>query len=46
MLQLRENRETLIRRASEQAASVRTAENGQFFITNESVMDGNSSAPF
>ena len=40
--QLTENRETLIRKASEQAAFARTVENGQFYITDESVMDGNS----
>ena len=45
MLQPTENRETLIHRASERAAFARTVENGQFYITNESVMDGNSSIP-
>ena len=45
LLQLTENLETLIRRASEQTAFARTAEHGQVHITNESVMDGNSSTP-
>ena len=40
-----ENRETLIRRASEQASLVRIVENEQFYITKESVMDGSTSAP-
>ena len=43
MLQLTENQETLIRKASEQAAYARNVENGQFYITKESVMDGHSS---
>ena len=42
---LTENHETLIRRASEQAADARSVESGQLDITNDSVMDGNSSAP-
>ena len=46
LLQLAANHETLIRRASEQAACARTVESGQFHITNESVMDGNSSTLF
>ena len=41
LLQLTKNRETLIHRASEQAAFARTGENEHFYITNESVMDGN-----
>ena len=45
MLQLTENHETLIRRASEQAEFARTMEIGQFHITNESVTDGNGSCP-
>ena len=45
LLQLTENLETLIRRASEQTAFARTVEHGQVYITNESVMDGNSSTP-
>ena len=43
LLQLTENHETLIRRASEQAAFARKVENRQFYIISESVMDGNSS---
>ena len=43
LLQLTENRETPIRETSEQAAFARTVEIGQFYIANESVMDGNSS---
>ena len=43
--QLTENRETLSRRPSEHEAFARTVENAQFSITNESVMEGNSSAP-
>ena len=46
MLQLTENRETLIQKASEQAAVVRTIENEQFYSTNESVKYGNSSILF
>ena len=42
LLQLTENRETLIRRASEQAAIARTVANWQLYITNESGMEGNS----
>ena len=38
LLQLKENLETLIRRASEQAELARKVEVGQLFITNESVM--------
>ena len=44
-LQLAENRETLIRRASEQAAFARTVENEHFYITEESVMDANNDIP-
>ena len=44
-LQLAENRETLIRRASEQAAFARTVENEHFYITKESVMDANNDIP-
>ena len=40
MLKLTANRETLIRRASEQAEFARTVHIGQLYITNESVMDG------
>ena len=43
MLQLTENRETVIRKAFEQASFARAVENRQFYNTNESVMDGNSS---
>ena len=43
MQQLTANRETLIRRASEQASFARTLENGQFYITNQAVLEGNSS---
>ena len=43
MLHLTENRETLIRRASEQASCTRTVEIGQFYVTNESVRKGNRS---
>ena len=39
----RKTKSTLIDRAPEQAACVRTLENGQFFFTEESGMDGNSS---
>ena len=46
VLRLTENRETLMHRASEQAAFARTLEKGEFYITNKSVMDGNSSTPF
>ena len=45
LLLVTENRETLIHRASELAAFSRKVENGQLFVTNESVTDGNSSAP-
>ena len=45
MQRLTENRETLIRRASEQAAFARTVENGQFLHNNESVLEGSSSTP-
>ena len=38
-----ENRETLIRRGSEQAAFARMVEKGQLCITSESVKDGNGS---
>ena len=44
LLQLTENRETQIHRASELADYARTVESGQIFFTNGSVMDGNSSA--
>ena len=44
LLQLTENRETLIQEASEQAAVARTLKNEQFYSTSESVMNGNSSA--
>ena len=43
MLHLTENREMLIRRASEQEAFARTVEHRQLYITNESAMIGNSS---
>ena len=43
MLQLTENRETLIRETSEHAAFARTVEIGQFYIANETVVDANSS---
>ena len=43
MLKLTANRETLIHRASEQGAFARTVEIGQFKITKESAVDGNSS---
>ena len=46
LLQLTENRETLIQEASEQAAVARTLKNEQFYSTSESVMNGNSSALF
>ena len=45
MLQLTEKHETLIRRTSKQAEFARTMEIGQFYITNESVTDGNGSSP-
>ena len=45
MLQLTENHETLIRRTSEQAEFARTMEIGLFYITNETVADGNGSSP-
>ena len=45
LLKLTANRETLTHRASEQAAFAKTVEIRQFFITVESVTDGNSSAP-
>ena len=44
-VQLTEKHETMIRKASDQAAFARTVENVQFHITNESAMDGNSSTP-
>ena len=40
LLQITENPEMLIRTPSEQAAFARTVQNGPFYITNESVMDG------
>ena len=43
MLKLTANRETLVRRTSEQAVFAGTVDIGQFFITNDSVVDGNSS---
>ena len=43
MLKLIANRVTLMHRASELAEFGRTLESGQFSITNDSVMDGNSS---
>ena len=44
LLQLTENHEKLIHKASERAEFARTVENRQFYITNESfVMDENSS---
>ena len=46
LLHLTLNHETLIRKASEQAACARTVEIGQFYITNEAVMGGNSSLLF
>ena len=46
MPQLTENRETLNHRAAEQTAFARTVESGHFFITNEAVMNGNSSTFF
>ena len=45
MLKLTANRETLMHRASEEAAFAWTVAIGQFYITNESVMDGCSSTP-
>ena len=42
----RQNCETLIRRASELASFARTVENGQFYITIESVQRKVSSTPF
>ena len=45
MLQLTENHEMLIRRATEQAEFARTMEIGLFFVTNVSVTDGNGSSP-
>ena len=42
VLQITKNPETLFRRASEHAEFARTVEIGQSYITNESVMDGNS----
>ena len=44
VVQLTENGETLIQRASEQTAFARTVNVGQFCVSIESVMDGNSSA--
>ena len=41
----KENHETMIRKASEQAVLARAVENGQFYITNEFVMNGNSCTP-
>ena len=41
----KENHETMIRKASEQAVFARAVENGQFYITNEFVMNGNSCTP-
>ena len=43
MLYLTENREMLIRSASEQASCTRTVEIGQFYVTNEFVWEGNRS---
>ena len=45
LVQLTENHETMIRKASEQRASARTMVNGHFYSTNESVRDGNSISP-
>ena len=45
LLQLTENRETRIRRASREASLAIAVENGQLFITSDFVMDGNSSTP-
>ena len=45
MLKLIANRETLVRRASEQAEFARTVEIGHFYTIDESVVDGNSSGP-
>ena len=45
VLQHTQHHETLIRRASEQAVFATTVEKGQIYITNDSVMDGNSSTP-
>ena len=45
MLKLTANRETLIHRASDQAEFSRTVDIEQFFITNDSVVDGNSTTP-
>ena len=42
LLKLTVNHETLIHKASEQAAIASTVKNWQFYITNESVMYGNS----
>ena len=39
------NRETLIHKASEHAEFARMVAIGQFYITNDSLVDGNSSTP-
>ena len=44
LLLLTASHETLIRKPSEQAAFARKVEKGHFYITNEAVMDGHSSA--
>ena len=43
MLYLTENREMLIRSASEQVSCTRTVEIGQFYVINEFVWEGNRS---
>ena len=45
MLKLTANREPLTHKASEQAQFARTVDIRQFYITNDSVVDGNSSTP-
>ena len=46
VLKLIANRDTLIhKKASEQAEFANTVEIGQLYVTNESVVDGDSSAP-
>ena len=43
LLQYMENRETMVRKVSEQAAYAKTVENGPLYKPNDSVMERNSS---